>query len=76
MENPSSKPRTANSERELLQTVYLAWSGEMCSRGLRGGGVRVMRSSVWGWDARKGKKRGEMQEGMRDTVYKSWEQQR
>ena len=40
MEKPSSKPSTANSERELLQTVYLAWSGDMCSKGLEREGGR------------------------------------
>ena len=34
MEKPSSKPSTANSLRELLQTVYLAWFSEMWDSGL------------------------------------------
>ena len=34
MEKPSSNPSTANSLKELLQTVYLAWSGDMLDRKL------------------------------------------
>lgn len=33
-EKPSSNPSTANSLSELLQMVYLAWSGEMLERKL------------------------------------------
>ena len=38
MEKPNSNPNTANSDSELLHTVYCAWLGEMLHRGLGGGG--------------------------------------